>query len=197
MDTSFYIRRNGVHSMRMNLTTLAKNMPLATASAMKTTLDYTATRIVREVTSEYTVKRKDIIPTMKKVHANPNSLYAYITSVGRQVPLGRFVHTPRKYNPRTKNVKVKVKRQGGYKVVTTEPKAFVQEMGGQSEILRRKDSRRMPVYKLRSLSIPQMISNEEVIARITRDAEAKLKQRIDHEIKWRLNKAAKKAAKNS
>jgi hypothetical protein len=110
--------------------------------------------------------------------------------------LGKFQHTPKNYSKKAKSVKVKVKKSEGFKVIKTSPAAFVQTIyGGEADIYKRKDNKRFPVVKLRTLSIPQMISNDKVMKNIQEAAGKKLQERINHEINWRIDKAAGKGGK--
>lgn len=196
MAANLYIDSKGLGSIQINLQKVAKQIPGATLSALNRTLDFTTTKTVKEVTNEYTVKNKTVKQTIKKVKAKGSSLYAYISSTGPTISLAKFQHTPRKYNKKSKDVKVKIKKAGGYKVINTNPKAFVQQIyGGEAEIYMRKGSERFPVIKLKSLSVPQMISNEKIIKSVQDAASKKLQERINHEIEWRLNKLANKGGK--
>lgn len=193
MASSFYVDTRGLSSIRIDLQSISKQIPGATKSALNRTVDFAATKTVKEVTNEYTIKGKSVKSTMKKVKAKGSSLYAYISSRGGEIPLGKFQHTPRKYSRRAKVVKVKVKKSGGYKAVNTKPGAFVQKIYGDDfDIYKRKGNKKMPVIKLKSLSVPQMINNEKVIKNIQDAAAQKLQERVNHEIEWRLNKAGGK-----
>lgn len=193
MTANLYIDTRGLSSIRIDLQKVAKQIPGATASALNRTLDFTTTKTIKEVTNEYTVKSKTVRATIKKVRARGNSLYAYMSSRGPTIPLGKFQHTPRNYSKKAKSVKVKIKKSSGFKVIKTNPKAFVQKIyGSESDIYMRKGNSRFPVIKLKSLSVPQMIANEKIIKSVQETAEKKLLERINHEIEWRLNKAASK-----
>lgn len=190
MANSFYIDSKGLGSVRIDLQKVAKQIPGATVSALNRTLIFTATKTVKEVTNEYAIKSNTVKSSMKRVRAKGNSLYAYISSTGPAIPLGKFQHTPRKYSKRVKSVKVKVKKSGGYKNIKTNPKAFVQTIyGAEADIYKRKGKSRFPVIKLKSISVPQMISNEKIINNVQQAAALKLQERIEHEIEWRLSKA--------
>jgi Prophage minor tail protein Z (GPZ) len=193
MSANLYIDTKGLSSIRVDLQSISKQIPGATTSAINRTIDFTNTKTVKEVTNEYTVKNRTVKATIKKVRARGNSLYAYISSTGPTISMGSFQHTPRNYSKKPKAVSVKIKKAGGYKVVKTTPKAFVQKIyGSESDIYMRKGSKRFPVIKLRSLSVPQMIANEKIMSNIQTAAKKKLQERINHEIEWRLNKAASK-----
>ncbi|HHW03409.1 MAG TPA: hypothetical protein GXX35_11495 [Thermoanaerobacterales bacterium] len=190
--SDLYIDTKELKQITIELNKLPKQIPQATAAALNRTLDFTATRIKKEVTAEYSVKSSDVSKTLKKKRASRSNLYAYIESKGHTLSLARFPHSPRKYSKRAKAVKVKVKKSGGYKTVNTQPKAFVQTMNNATNIWKREGPGRHPVTMLRTLSIPQMISNEGTMKKIQDAAAKKLQERVNHEIKWRLDKAASK-----
>lgn len=190
--SDIFIDTKELKKITIELNKLPKQIPQATASALNRTLDFTATRIKKEVTAEYSVKSSDVSKTLKKKRASRSNLYAYIQSKGHTLSLARFPHSPRKYSKRAKVVMVQVKKSGGYKIVDTQPKAFVQAMGKATNIWKRQGPGRYPVTILRTLSVPQMISNNETREKIQDAAAKKLQERVNHEIKWRLDKAASK-----
>lgn len=196
MSSNLFINAKGFASIRIDLISIPKQIPGATRSAVNRTLNFTATRISKEVTNEYTVAKKDVNATLTKHKASGSSFYAWIDSKGSSISLGKFKHKPAKYSKRIKKVQVRIKKSGGYKVIHTSPSAFVQTIyGSSSDIYRRKDKRRMPVKKLRTISIPQMIANPQIINNIEDASAQKLQERIEHEIEWRLNKAAERSGK--
>ncbi|MCI3009031.1 hypothetical protein FBD77_13300 [Clostridium butyricum] len=55
-------------------------------------------------------------------------------------------------------------------------------------IVRRETSKQYPIKVLKTLSVPQMVSNSELSENILEQANEQLKNRINHEIEFRLNK---------
>lgn len=188
MSKNTFINDKEIKQIAIKLQQFPKQVPRATASALNRTLDYTATLTKKEVTKMYSIKQKDVGVTLKKKRASKGSLNASIQSKGQTIALTKFPHNPKQYRPRNKKVKVKVKKQEGYKVIKTSPAAFVQTMNGGTHIWMREGKSRTPVRLLRTLSVPQMISNDEVINTIQEKSGEKLHERINHEIEWRLNK---------
>ena len=70
----------------------------------------------------------------------------------------------------------------------TNPKAFVIGLNGNLHIAKRSSKARYPIKVLRTLSVPQMVSNRKIEQIIKKEAEVKLKERIEHEINYRLSK---------
>ncbi|KNF08552.1 prophage minor tail protein Z [Gottschalkia purinilytica] len=189
-----YIDTKELKKIAFRLRDVPKQIPGATASALNRTLTHTATKMDREVRNEYAIKSTDVKKTIRKYKASKSKLYARIESKGGTISLSKFPHSPKKYNKRAKNVKVKVK-QSGQKVINTQPKAFVQNINGATNIWRRKNRNRNSIIVLRTLSVPQMISNKKTMKKIKKAAHDKLKERVNHEIDWRLGKLTAKGGK--
>ncbi|KMT23005.1 phage tail protein [Clostridium cylindrosporum] len=194
MASSVFIQEKGLKSISIELSNFPKQIPGATASALNRTLSNTITNSAREVTQKYAIKNGDVKSTIKAHKASKSNLYAYMESRGPTIALSKFPYKPKKYSKKAKVVSVKVQKSG-YKAINTSPKAFVQTMNGATHIWKREGSRRTPVVLLRTLSVPQMLSNPETIKRIQDTSAKKLEERIEHEIKWRLDKAAAKGSK--
>lgn len=187
MSDNTFINDKELKKMAIKLQVIPKQVPAATASALNRTLDFTVTQTKREVTKNYSVKQKEVASTLRKKRASKSNLNAYIECKGKTIDLAKFPHNPKAFSPKNKKVKVKIKKQEGYKVIKTNPSAFVQNMG-TTHIWMREGSKRTPVRLLRTLSVPQMVSNQEVIGVIEEKSKEKLRERIEHEIEWRLNK---------
>ncbi|RCX20883.1 minor tail protein Z (GPZ) [Anaerobacterium chartisolvens] len=166
---------------------LEREMPGAAASALNRTVDYINTQVGRIVTQEYSIKTTTVKKTIKKHKARRGELSAKLVSQGHLLSLANFPFSPK--SPGTKRkVKVKIKKQGGRKTVNTSPSAFVQNMNNSLNVFMRVGEERKPIVVLRTLSIPQMIGNEDINRQIQRDAQAKLSERIEHEVQRRLNR---------
>ena len=188
MASNVFINDKELKEIAIKLSKFPNQIPGATASALNRTLAHTATQTKREVTNMYCIKQKDVVSTLKKKKASKSNLNAYVQSRGRTIALSKFPHTPKKYKKKAKEVKVKIKKNEGYKAINTSPKAFVQTMNGVTHIWKRKGKERAPVQLLRTLSVPQMVGNEEVIEKIQESSQDMLRKRIEHEVSRRLNK---------
>lgn len=191
MANNVFIDTKDIKKVVIKLSNIPKEIPGATASALNRTLDYTVTQTGREVTKKYAISQKEVKKTMKKQKASKSSLYAHVESKGGLMALHKFPHTPKRYSKKAK-VKVQVIKGKGKKVMSTSPPAFTQTMENTTGIWKRKGKKRTPVVLLRTLSVPQMISNEETLKSIEEAANKKLQERIEHEIDWRLKKAGGK-----
>lgn len=189
-STNITVDTRELRKISIQLSKFPKQIPSATAAALNRTVDFTSTKTVKEVTNQYAIKAKDVRATIKKYKASRTNLNASIESTGNTISLTHFPHKPTKYRKKSKNVKVKIKKKEGYKVIGTAPKAFVQNMNGNTNIWKREGSSRFPVVVLRTLSIPQMVSNKKILKTIKKEANKKLEERTKHEVEWRLNKIA-------
>ena len=196
MAVEVIVDTKAFHRLEIELKKIPKEMPGAMASALNRTLDYTATQISRIVSEEYVISKKDVKSTLKKKKASKSSLDAYITSKGRTLTLyHHFKVNPRYRGKKKYQIKVQVKRTGGKQPLSGDPKPFLPKAGApksKQQVFQRVGPERKPLVVLRSLSVPQMISNEGNLEKIQKLANDKLEERLAHEIKWRLEKAAAK-----
>lgn len=164
-----------------------KQMPGAAMSAVNRTLDHVNTRVARFVSSEYRIKNTEVKDTITKNRATKGKLLAFLKSEGRRLTLVRF-----RFGSAKKSIKVKIKKNESTKVVATSPKAFIQNLRGNDQIMKRQGKKRKPVEVLRTISVPQMIDSLKVSEKIQTEANKKLAERIDHEINYRLKKVGAK-----
>jgi hypothetical protein len=172
-----------------------KEIPGAISSALNRTIQHVYTKVGSIVTENYAVKSRDVKDTMKNniTKSSKGKLSASIRSIGHTLSFAHFPYTPRK--PGTgRYVKVKIKKQSGYKEVKTANRPFIATTGARSEdkiqfnVFIREGKARKPIMVLRTLLIPQMITNNTTEEKITELANNKLAERVDHEIKYRLDK---------
>ena len=167
-----------------------KEIPKATSAAINRTITFVTKRVKKEVTNEYSTKAGEVAATFKIRKANSSNLTASINSKGRLLTLSHFPANLKAGWTKGTNVKVKVKRTG-YKQVNGSPQPFVTSLGGNLQIVRRKTSKSYPIEVLKTLSIPQMISNTKINENISKEASEQLQKRIEHEVEFRLNKLTK------
>lgn len=197
------VNTKSVKSVGIAVGKIPKQMPQAMAQAQNRTVDHLYTQISREVRKDYSIKDKDVKSTLKKRYTNAASLNAAVTSTGRTLTLyNHFRVSPNQPRPGTRyKVKVTIKK-GQRQTIGGAPSAFVAAMKGivvsdkgpslNYQVVRREGNKRYPVTVLRSLSVPQMVSNKKVMKRIKKSAEEMLKKRTDHEIDRRITKAGAK-----
>lgn len=174
----------------VELSAFPKVAPKAMSAALNRTIATVKTDMRREAVAAYEVKSGDVSKSLSVKRATPNRLTAEAISVGRPIALIHFKVKPRKPPTKrtNKQVLVKIKKSEGYAAVGTKPSAFVQSANGAVNVFKRTGKSRLPIKRLYSLSVPQMISNEQVITRIKDKAHETLNKRVTHEIEYRLNK---------
>ena len=181
------IDASSLNRIAAGLNNFAKEMPGAVSSSLNRTVDFMNTRVGKLVSAEYVISSKDVKSTIKKIKSSKGSLKAGIRSTGGTLTFSHFKFTPK--GPGKKGtVKVKVKKKEGYKEVRTSQGAFVQVISGNTQLATRVGSARLPINILRSLSVPQMIGNDNVGRIVQTEATRKLEERVMHEIEYRLNK---------
>lgn len=170
------------------LSAFPKEMNKATSSAINRTLTFTNKKMKQEVRKEYAIKSGDIQSTINLRKATPSKLTGIIISSGNRLALSKFSKIGKW--KKGKPVKVKVKKTGAKKV-NTDPKAFVANLNGNNHIVKRVGSKRFPIQVLKTVSVPQMISNEKITKKVTIEAQKKLQERVEHEINYRMGKIIK------
>ncbi|EGW39165.1 phage tail protein [Desulfosporosinus sp. OT] len=165
---------------------------IATYHALQRTIDQTITQVGRIVPKAYAIKAKEVKESFAGGIKRPtiSDLTASITSRGHTLSLAHFPFTPTKpqISGRRRRVAVTIKKSGGKKTINTSPLPFIATTGAQSpdktqfNVFRREGKARLPIHVLRTLSVPQMITNENVGEQIQEFAAAKLDERLEHEI---------------
>jgi hypothetical protein len=177
-----------------------KEIPGATASALNRTLEYISNRMGKIVVENYSVKEKEVKASIKNhmTKASKGDISASIESVGHRLSFAHFPFNPKK--------PVKAKRSIFQKAVMVDIKkkrvlsrrGFVATTGAKSQektqynVFMRIGEKRFQIAPIRTLSIPQMITNEKTSEEITEMANKKLAERVYHEIDFRLKKIQEK-----
>jgi hypothetical protein len=158
--------------------------------ALNRTLDQVVTQVGRIVPKSYSIKAKEVKDSFKRGIKRPSKedLTASITSYGSTLSLAHFPHSPQAPSKRKYRVKVSIKKDKGRTAVNTSPLPFIASTGAKSadktqfNVFRREGKSRLPITVVRTLSIPQMITNENVAEQIQKFATEKLNERLEHEI---------------
>ena len=184
-----------VRRLSIQLEGLGRGAPLAVAAALNRSLTYANTLVRKDVAKNYEIQQKYVKETISQRKASPTKLKAEIISKGTQRSLTRFKVKPSK-PPNQKGKKIsqrklpqaKVFKSVGYKTINIIPGAFVAKMNNATNVWQRKGKGRTDVKILRSLSVPQMIENDNVIMDIKAKAMDYMDRRLEHEINYRLQK---------
>ncbi|MTI49701.1 MAG: hypothetical protein FH761_17865 [Firmicutes bacterium] len=190
MAKSISIDTEKIEKLTKELKGFEKEVGVATYHALNRVLNQTRTQVGRIVPKVYAIKAREVKASFDGGMKKPsyNKLEASLTSKGKLLSLAHFPHSPTQPRKTKYKVKATVKRAEGRKQIRTNPKPFVASTGAKSDdktkynIFKREGSKRTPITVLRTLSIPQMISNETVENEIQEFAISKLNERLQHEI---------------
>ena len=202
---SIVVDTKQIDRLTIELKGFEKEVGESTYHALNRTIDQVITQVGRIVTKEYAIKTKDVKDSFNKGIKRPSkkNLNASLTSRGHTLSLAHFPHAP-KIPPQSRRkyqVKVTIKRSTGRQTLKINPKAFIASTGAIDSsktlynIFRREGEKRLPITVIRTLSIPQMITNEEVSEQIQTFAQEKLEERLEHEIEYRMTSMSKRIKK--
>lgn len=189
MAKDILIDTKKIETLTIELKGFEKEIGEATYHALNRTLDQVVTQVGRIIPKEYAIKAKEVKATFAGGIKRPtkSNLEASLTSTGHTLSLAHFPHTPS--TPSSKKYKVRATiKKGVRKTINSNPKPFVMSTGAktsdktQYNIFRREGKQRMPIKVLRTLSIPQMITNEKLTDQIQEFATEKMNERLQHEI---------------
>lgn len=193
MSANLIIDTKQVKRVAIELQKIPGQIPKATMQAMNRTIDHIYTQTSKEVRKDYVIKDADVKSTLRKIKATPGRLGGAVISSGRTLTLyHHFKVSPS--NPkkgRRYQLKVTIKK-GKPELIMTDPKPFIATANNAKQVMKRVGKARKPVTVLRSLSVPQMISNETIMQNIQISAQKMLDKRIEHEISRRLKKVGAK-----
>jgi hypothetical protein len=181
-----------IQRLTIELRGFENKVGIATYHALQRTIDQTITQVGRIVPKAYAIKAKEVKDSFAGGIKRPSTsdLTASITSKGHTLSLAHFPFTPKapQKSGRRRKVAVTIKKSGGKKVINSSPLPFVATTGARSidktqfNVFRREGKSRLPIHVLRTLSIPQMITNENIGNQIQEFASAKFDERLQHEI---------------
>jgi hypothetical protein len=153
--------RSNIERVTAEFSAQASNaVPIATYRAINRSVDKTATETSREVRKIYNLRDRAVKQAMSKRYASRYRLFGTVTLEGARIPLVEFAARWRQGQPVGATVQVKV--AGGRKPIRG---AFIAAAkGGAVQVFRRVGRSRLPIRSLRSISIPQAVSNQAVQA---------------------------------
>lgn len=199
------IELEGSDEIVKRLKELRGKAPQALCRAINDAVSKAFTEEKKVVSKKYNVSKADAGDTLKKVRASRSRLKGVVISKGERITLYKF-------NPIDgETISVAVKRGGAQKNLDGNPKAFIAKMDNghigiferkgeyKDKIKRRKlgnvkkgrpgiNKHNERIYEMHSLSVPQMLKDEELMGRIEDAARDKLYKRLDHHINYILGK---------
>ncbi len=157
----------------------------AVTNAINRALSSTKTQAFRKARQVYAVKQGDLSgATVTRVQrASTGGVAGYISFSGVKLPLYKFNVSP-DVPLKSKYVKAGLKK-GSW---TLFQDAFIAQMdSGHIGMFERETSKRLPITQIMGLSGAQMIGNREIIEDLSREAQKKVNERLEHEIDRLLN----------
>lgn len=196
------IDSKSIDKLAIELKGFEKEVSEATYHALGRTLDQVVTKVGQLVPKEYAIKAKEVKDVVKKGLKKPTKtdLSASITVKGHTLSFAHFPFTPKKPRKAKKSafekaVMVTIKRSKGQ---TLSRKGFVAKTGAKSQdktqfnVFMRLGNARLPIAPIRTLSIPQMITNEGIAEKVMESASQNLNERLEHEITRSIMNIGKK-----
>lgn len=186
------MKSEGFKQVKKVMESLAKRGEEPVKKALNRVGDGVATEANRRVRQEYTVKAGDVKNTIRVKKGNGTEVD--VISKGGNFALPKFkvnLKTPRVKGDKPKVLKAAVKKGGGKKMKS----AFVAKMKsghvgvfnrGPSSSKRKKNSKGdfpgLPIDEGFGPGAPVMLNNREVVKHVEKEAEQRMKTRLDHEI---------------
>lgn len=155
----------------------------AMASALNRTLTFVSAETKRQVKSEYAVT-KSLDKSVVKKKATTSNLSAEAIYTGKPLPLFIFKNTA-PANQYRSPVSVLVKKSNGIQTHSGSNPAMFKAYGNKVKL---RDSGQKNIRGAYTVSIPQMVANDDVYEEIAKKAEVKLYERLIHELEWRISK---------
>ena len=162
-------------------------------NALNRTLSRVATNITKEVAVDYAVKRNQVKKTIGLKKSRVSTLQAEATVTDTRIKMGSFAFKVLDQQYRTP-VSVKIKKSNGFVKSGSQPPVFagMSRVTGKKELFHRTPGDAYKMGYAFTLSIPQMVANDDVYDRIQKDAKEFLVARYQHELEYQLNKLASK-----
>lgn len=170
----------------------------AVALAINRALDNVKTVTTKDLTAQYTVKRKTVVAAQKIRRANKNDLGGEVRYVGKALPLEEFKLNPAKIQSwKGKTVNARLQLQVEVKKGEVKPyaHAFLQQIyGDKPRVYARVPGKKVeglqgfPVKVQRGPAIAGMLEESGIAEAAQTSGNETLEKRIDHEISRMLNK---------
>ncbi len=175
-----------IKSVEKALRNIPNGSKRAIANATNRAITKGRTTISKEITSEFTIKAKDVKATLSLQKATVSRLGGVVKSSAPVTTLIRFKTTPKTVTKkRPAALKVAVKK-GGYKTL---PGAFiVQTKSGHIGVFERSKESRLPIKQIMGPSIPYMAKGPNVSSTVQKDMTNMFYTRLEHEMTRLLKK---------
>lgn len=144
--------------------------------------------ISQEVCKEYNIKKKDVNEHKKGVK-NQGQIKVRGTKIddieiiyqGRVLTPTHFGMKPTSRQSKPYQVTAQIKKNGGRKVLGSNVFLGASGGAGSTQIpFQRRGNERTPIDVIKTLSVPQMITNDDVAGNIDKRINEEMKKRLDH-----------------
>lgn len=170
--------RKMLEDIERRLGSLSRKAPNVLSIAINRAVTNVNSNVKKEVRKEYNISAADIQKTLKVSKATRASLRGEVKSTGSPIGLDKFKISPKTVNPRRKSpIKVGVKKGDLKKLLH----AFVADVNG-TKVFEREGKSRLPIKRLFGPSVPQMIDNDDIRAKIELEGQKTFLTRTEHEI---------------
>lgn len=201
IDLQIDVSEQTIKEIRERLGGLQNKTPTVLSRAINRTTTNIKKNMAQQTAGKngkYNIKSGDVKESLSEQRATARNLQGRVAASGRPLLLSKFNAdksagpiepvTYENGKPTPKFYSAKVKKRGGKKALTGNPRAFIEKSKAGLIFLQRFSSKRYPLEPLYGPSVPQMIENRETIDFIYREAESTLQKRIDAEINNILRK---------
>lgn len=192
INTTIYVNEDVV---RQRLGALANRSGSVIARAANRSVS-TGKKVLKQETARiYNVRQKDvdgILKVTKATSSRPVLTLTYKDSHPNLYVFGRpssltprfVIQSSDPVNPDPEYVRAKVMKRGGYIPLQGRPRPFVQQVknGNIALFQRISNEARAPIRGVAAPSLPQVIKNDKVLERFTREAGEMFEKRLLHEI---------------
>lgn len=179
----------GAREIEQRLGEFKSKAPLVMSRAINRAVSNIRKNLGKEVPQHYFISSGTIRGTIHTVNANKGSLSGAVISRGSPIALSKFKVSPNRGVKYTKKgyspgvYLAGVKKSGGMKSLSGDPKAFMADMkSGHTGVWNRVSGKRLPIKQLYGPSVPQMVKNEKIMAKINKEAGETLEKRISAEV---------------
>jgi hypothetical protein len=202
---SIFINTKQIDRLVIELKGFHKEVGEATCNALNRTIDHVITKVGQIVPKAYAIKAAEVKESFRGNVKRPSktNLNVSIESRGHTLSFAHFPHLPQTpviaqslgSTHIKARVKVKIKKSSGNVPSKT---GFIAKTGAKSadkvpfNVFHRIGKSRLPIAPIRTLSIPQMITNENVEEQILAAAQKKFDERLEHEIIYKMTSMDKK-----
>lgn len=189
-----FVDTKQVKSLAVELAEFPKKVPKEVlVPALNDSLKRVNTAVKRGVSGRYVIPQKEIEKSIKHIHASASNPSASVVLRGKPKGLIHFKLKPSKIQSQQgkklkarKSLSVMIKKGAGYKQIKIKPSAFVAGANGTPNVFHRQGKKSLPIERLVTLSIPEMLSAKAVIKPVQQRTEEILKERINHHLHRKL-----------